>query len=62
MTKFTAVKSSVALAAILALGACSLTPNYERPIAPVATDWPQAPSSAASAASSATSANAAELP
>ncbi|MBA4110016.1 MAG: multidrug transporter [Leptothrix sp. (in: Bacteria)] len=62
MTKFTAVKSTVALAAILALGACSLTPNYERPVAPVATDWPQAPGTAASAASSATSANAAELP
>ena len=61
MTKFTAVKSTVALAALLALGACSLTPDYKRPDAPVATDWPQAPSPAASAAS-AESVNATELP
>lgn len=61
MTKFTVVKSAVALAALVTLGACSLTPEYKRPDAPVAADWPQSPSSAASAASSA-SASATELP
>jgi multidrug efflux system outer membrane protein len=31
----------LALAAVLALGACStLTPDYERPAAPVAQAWP----------------------
>jgi len=61
MTKFTVVKSAVALAALAVLSACSLTPEYKRPEAPVAADWPQAPVPSASAASAA-SANAAELP
>jgi NodT family efflux transporter outer membrane factor (OMF) lipoprotein len=61
MTKFTVVKSAVALAALMALGACTLVPEYKRPDAPIAADWPQAPSASASAASAA-SANATELP
>ena len=61
MSKFTVVKSAASLAVLVALGACSLTPEYRRPEAPVATVWPLAPSSAASAASAA-SAESAELP
>ncbi|RZI86474.1 MAG: efflux transporter outer membrane subunit [Rubrivivax sp.] len=57
----TVVKSAMTLAALLALGACSLTPEYRRPDAPVPAQWPEAPASAASSATSA-SPSAAELP
>jgi multidrug efflux system outer membrane protein len=50
----------LALAAVLALGACStLTPDYERPAAPVAQAWP---SGAAYAPATAASAAAADVP
>jgi len=63
MTKFTVVRSASALAVLLALGACSLTPEYRRPDAPVAADWPSSAASAPAAAASAASAVAAnELP
>jgi multidrug efflux system outer membrane protein len=59
--KFTVAKSTLTLGAVLALGACSLTPVYQRPDAPLPAQWPDAPASAASSASAA-AADSAQLP
>ncbi|XAH24187.1 efflux transporter outer membrane subunit [Xylophilus sp. GW821-FHT01B05] len=53
MSKLSTMRLS-ALAAAALLAGCSLIPTYERPAAPVGTDWPGTPATAATAAPAAT--------